>query len=385
MREITEKSAMKRLLALLLALVLCVSCCCALAEGPADPAGDAGAAEQPAESDEEDSAGSGGEPGEGDADFEGSEGGSAGTGLGGINENFDADDIPEDYLKTGAAAGRVENVYYITANKQETKSCIVYLPVGYDDGDGLYNILYILHASNGTPKNYLSAVGSTKLQRLLDHMIENGEIDPLIVVAATYYSPSDEMLQYMPLEMQVQRTKGFPEEMVTDIIPAVESKYRTYGWAATSGEDGVTLEDIVASRNHRAIAGFSLGGVATWNIFLQQMKAFKWFLPISEASWDDGQGGTKGILDSETSAEVLYDAVKEQGYGKEDFMLFVATGGDDEAFDITTTQMVSLLEYADMFKPGENVSCSMMTNGTHTLSALYTYLYHILPALFTGE
>lgn len=59
-------------------------------------------------------------------------------------------------------------------------------------------------------------------------------------------------------------------------------------------------------------------------------------------------------------------------------------GFGDEAFDIATTQMVSLLEYADMFKPGENTSCSMMQGGTHTLDAVYTYLYHILPALFAG-
>ena len=62
----------------------------------------------------------------------------------------------------------------------------------------------------------------------------------------------------------------------------------------------------------------------------------------------------------------------------------MATGTDDVAFDISTKQMKSLLEYDDMFKPGENTSCSMMQGGTHTLDAVYTYLYHILPALFAG-
>ncbi len=377
----SKRSAILRAFALFLALVLCVSCCSALAEASAGPAAQGTESGEPADEEGSDGA-SGGFPAEGDADVEPSEGASGGTGLGGINENFDVDDIPEDYLKTGAAQGTVVNVYYTAAHNQDTKSCVVYLPVGYEENDQPYNILYILHASNGTPKNYLNAVGYTKLQRLLDHMIENGDMDPIIVVAASYYSPSDEMLQYMPLNIQVQRTKDFPKELVNDIIPAVESVYRTYA-RANSTEETITLEDIVASRAHRGIAGFSLGGVATWNVFLQQMQAFKWFLPISEASWDDGEGGTKGILDSDTSAEVLYNAVIDQGYAKEDFMLFVATGGDDEAFDITTTQMVSLLEYADMFKPGENVSCSMMNNGEHTLTALYTYLYHILPALFS--
>ena len=122
--------------------------------------------------------------------------------------------------------------------------------------------------------------------------------------------------------------------------------------------------------------------MTTWYVFLQQMQAFRWFLPISEASWDDGEGGTSGIWDSDVSAQALYDAVQAQGFGKDDFRLYVATGTDDEAFGVSTSQMVSLLEYDDMFKPGDNTSCSMMIGGTHTIQALYTYLYHILPDLF---
>ena len=208
-------------------------------------------------------------------------------------------------------------------------------------------------------------------------MIENGELEPLIVVAATYY-PSEGFTAFLPLAMQVEVTAKFPREMVEDILPAVESRYRTYAVS-------ISEEDLIASRNHRAIAGFSLGGVTTWYMFLQQMRMFKWFLPISEASWDDGEGGTSGIWDSDTSAQVLYDAVIAQGYAKDDFRLYVATGTEDEAFEISTNQMISLLEYADMFKPGENTSCSMMLGGTHTLNALYTYLYHIMPSLFLNE
>ena len=205
-------------------------------------------------------------------------------------------------------------------------------------------------------------------------MIANGRIEPLIVVAATYY-PNESFIQFMPLAKQVESITGFPQEMVEAIIPAVESEYRT--WA-----DSVDIDGIVASRAHRGAAGFSLGGVAVWNIFQQEMRAFRWFLPISEASWSDEEGGTSGIWDSDISAQVLYDAVLSQGYDKDGFRLFVATGTDDEAFDVSTSQMVSLLEYSDVFMTGENTSCSMMAGGTHTLSAVYTYLYFILPALF---
>ncbi len=291
-------------------------------------------------------------------------------------DSFPADDVPEAYLLPANQPGRVEKVRYTTSDdKQDIKSVLVYLPAGYDDTEESYPILYILHAASGSPKNYLDPDQPTPFQCLLDHMIAGGELAPLIVVAATYY-PSEGFTQFLPLAKQVEVVSSFPRELVSDILPAVEGKYRTY---ATATDE----KSLCASRDHRAVAGFSLGGTATWYVFLQQMRAFRWFLPISEASWDDGEGGTSGIWDSDVSAQVLYDAVLNQGFGMDDFRLYVATGTEDEAFSISTNQMISLLRYDDLFKPGVNTSCSMMIGGTHTITAVYTYLYHILPELFT--
>ena len=381
----------QRLFILLLALILCCSCCAGAEEKPAMP-----------------------QPTEGvlprDESF--------GEGLGTLDlpilteDSFDADDIPEDYLTEAEHRGRVEKIYYFESHglsssgldytpggapagaaadasrndageaanaaageKETVKSVMVYFPAGYDESDQCYNVLYLLHGSNGSPKGYLDPDKPTRLQNLLDHLIEDGLLEPMIVVAATYY-PSDGSARDLPLARQVEITAWFARELVQDIIPQVEEQIRTC--AASSSP-----EDIEASRDHRGIAGFSMGGVAVWYVFLQQMRAFKWFLPISEASWDDGEGGTAGIFDSDVSARTLYDAVLDQGYGWNDFRLFVAVGTDDEAFEICTNQMKSLLAYdEDMFFLGENTFCSMMINGKHTASALYTYLYHILPCLF---
>ena len=288
---------------------------------------------------------------------------------------FAVDDLPEGILESSDQPGRVEKLRYrVSDGEQSVKSVMVYLPRGYDKSNEAYDVLYLLHGSSSSPKNYLDPKRVTAFQNLLDHMIAEGVLQPLIVVAATYY-PTEGFTQFLPLAKQVEVTASFPRELTEDVIPAVEAAYRTH--AAS-----VDAEGIRASRDHRGIAGFSLGGVAAWYVFLQQMQAFRWFLPISEASWDDGEGGTTGIWDSDVSAQVLYDAVKNQGFSKDDFRLYVATGTEDEAFDVSTSQMVSLLEYDDMFKPGDNTGCSMMIGGTHTISAVYTYLYHILPDLF---
>ena len=287
---------------------------------------------------------------------------------------FSIDDIPTDYLEPSDAPGTVEQMRYTTADG-DTKSLMVYLPAGYAESEQRYPVLYLLHGSTGAPKNYLNPNSCTNLQSLLDNMIKNGDLQPLIVVAPTYYASSDDFAKYMPLPEQVKLVSDFPQELADCIVPAVEAKYRTY--AETTDADGLR-----ASRMQRAVAGFSLGGTAAWYTFLQRMDTFGWFLPISEASWDDGDGGISGIWDSDLSAKVLYEAVISQGFSKDDFRLFVATGTNDEAFEVSTKQMISLLEYADLFIPGENTSCSMMLDGTHTLSALYTYMYHILPRLF---
>lgn len=303
--------------------------------------------------------------------FEPSSGMSA---LGG--ENFSMEDIPSEYLEPCSRQGWVEKVSYPfdPENGEQYNTATVYLPQGYDESGEQYNVLYLLHAADGSPKKFLNPDKITALQNLLDHMIADGLLQPLIVVAATYYPPGGEA-KTMFLDKQVELISKFSLELVNTIIPTVEQEYRTYA-------ESTDLEGIIASRTHRGIAGFSLGGVATWNVFEQEMRCFRWFLPISEASWSDAKGGTSGIWNSDVSAQVLYAAILNQGYGKDDFRLFVATGTDDVAFEISTKQMKSLLEYDDMFKLGDNTSCSMMIGGTHTLTAVYTYLYHILPALF---
>ena len=292
-------------------------------------------------------------------------------------DEFAADDIPEKFLSEAEHRGRVEKVFYITSGETETvKSVMVYYPAGYDESDRQYNILYLLHGANGTPLGFLDPEKPTKLQNLLDHLIEDGIMEPMIVAAATYY-PADGDVRQLSLEEKVKITASFPRELAEDIIPQVEEQCRTYAASSSPG-------DITASRDHRAVAGFSLGGVAAWYVFLQQMQAFRCFLPISEASWDDGEGGTSGIHDSELSARTLYDAVLNQGYGRDDFMLFVAVGTDDEAFEIATAQMKSLLEYDEMFFLGGNTVCSMIVDGTHSTGELYTYFFHILPYIFSN-
>lgn len=71
-------------------------------------------------------------------------------------ENFSMEDIPSEYLAPCDKQGRVEKVSYPfdPENGNETNTATVYLPQGYDESGERYNVLYLLHAANGSPKNF---------------------------------------------------------------------------------------------------------------------------------------------------------------------------------------------------------------------------------------
>lgn len=58
-------------------------------------------------------------------------------------------------------------------------------------------------------------------------------------------------------------------------MPAVETRYSTYA------DGDMSPEGLVRSRDHRAFAGFSMGGVNTWHAFQYCLPYFRWFNPMS--------------------------------------------------------------------------------------------------------
>lgn len=76
-------------------------------------------------------------------------------------------------------------------------------------------------------------------------MTENGDMAPTIVVSPSYNygNPTPNYADADPY------CEALPQELVNDLMPVVESRYRTY----SQSTDAAGLE---ASREHRAIGGF---------------------------------------------------------------------------------------------------------------------------------
>lgn len=187
---------------------------------------------------------------------------------------------PASYEQEAEHRGEVVRIDYPTRNYAEstgaarTNTAYVYLPYGYDENtDQRYNVLYFVHGHYGTASTTFEAENGL-LRKLLDHMTANRDMAPTIVVSPSYNygEPTPNYVDADPY------CEALPQELVNDLIPVVESRYRTYA----EGTDAAGLE---ASREHRAIGGFSMGAVTTWYALEHTLASFKYFMPVSADSW----------------------------------------------------------------------------------------------------
>ena len=275
-------------------------------------------------------------------------------------------EILQSYYQTAENQGKLEEFYYDTyesrtyeqKTKKLRKRAIVYTPYGYDENKE-YDIFYLMHGgwsnettSMGTPNN----PGTFK--NVIDNAIQNGEIRPIIIVCPTYNNESSEDSGSYTLAYNTL-TVNYHNELINDLVPAVESKYSTYAKSTSH-------EDIVASREHRAFGGFSMGSVTTWHTFVNNLDSFKYFITSSGAIDDD----------------LIDESVQKQGYTPNDYFIMSFTGTEDFAGSGFTSLIESLLD-----KPSHNfVAGTNENNGnlyfrikqgySHDGIAFMTYMYN---------
>ena len=190
---------------------------------------------------------------------------------------------PADYYTEADRQGSLVELNYETyesrtyeqKSRKLNKRAIVYLPYGYSENER-YNVFYLMHGGWSNETTWLGTPERPgTFKNVIDHAVSDGKMKPFIIVCPTYNneSPSDSgdyTLAYGTL------TVNYHNELMNDLIPAVEGTYSTYA-------DNVTPEGIKASRDHRAFGGFSMGSVATWHTFLNCLDAFRYFMPSSGA------------------------------------------------------------------------------------------------------
>ena len=137
-----------------------------------------------------------------------------------------------------APAG-IQHQSFFSQSMQTDVGYTVYVPPGYATSNQSYPVIYFLHGINGNEWNYHSSTSGN--QNALPALIESGQVAPAIVI----FVNGGKGLNYINASGSCASTKACPETMIiTELIPDVDARFRT-----------------IASREGRAIQGFSMGGI----------------------------------------------------------------------------------------------------------------------------
>ena len=285
--------------------------------------------------------------------------------------------VPSAYFNPAARQGQMIRVEYESvdytagADERITKPAYVYLPYGYDEDDEntRYDILYLMHGWTMTAGDFFGDGyrEESSLINILDNMIENGDIKPLVVVSVTFdaeNAPQD-------FGRSVKELSLFHNDFRNNLVPFIESNFHTYAEAVT--EDG-----LAASRGHRAFGGFSLGAVTTWYQFIYNLDYVKYFLPMSGDCWVLGTYG--GRYHPVETTEYLETLITDNGYAEDDFYVCSAIGTSDPIWYQVDNQMQAMLQ-SSIFTE-KNLHYAVKRQGQHDMNAVQEYIYNAVPMFF---
>lgn len=283
--------------------------------------------------------------------------------------------VPSEFFQAATQQGAIELVEYeskdyTSASRPTThKPAYVYVPYGYDPSQK-YDVIYLLHGWTGVAEEYFlgrSGNSRTGLLNIFDNLIQRGLCRPFIAVSPTW----DKDNQSKDWSESTREAAVFTQEYVNDLIPAVEMRYSTY--LESPDEAG-----ILASRNHRAIGGFSLGSITTWYVFEQAFPYSRMYLPMSGDNWSQGMYG--GAYYPDATAKFLADLVNASPY-KNDFYVWYAVGTEDVRIDQTHNQALAMAKLTETFN-SSNFSYYMKEGGHHDFNAVWEFCYHALQFFF---
>lgn len=276
--------------------------------------------------------------------------------------------VPESYYEPIANGGRIEEFTYSSIRSDNgnpcTKRALVYLPSTYDATDIKLPVLYLMHGGGGDEEEFLYGQDRQRhLINILDHMINSGELEPLVIIAPSFYYEKCQAIGHDISEAGVL-TSNWHTEFRNDLIPAAEKLYR-----------------IRDDREGRVFGGFSMGSCTTWWIFIKCLDLVKNFMPLSGDCWIAGEKG--GLSKTSETVQLMKEALASSKFDSLGYNIFAATGNLDIAYPALSAQLDEM--YAKGWNnPSEdkNLRHFYWEEGTHCYQYIYKYMYNMLPDIF---
>lgn len=264
-------------------------------------------------------------------------------------------------LIVGENAGKIERITYTGHNYagdgcEVTKEANVYLPAGYSE-DKKYNVMYLLHGIGGNEDEWGMNKSTSRVKAIMDNLAYYGDIDGFIVVTPNGRAGILEGENATGIEAFY----AFGQELRNDLIPYIDSHYSTYA-------DYSEGYDVSLARDHRAIAGLSMGGMQTINIGLDEcVDMFSYFGAFSAAPTSNIASKTASIL-------------KENKYPIH-FFYNICGLQDNIAYASSSAAAKTLPALCDQFVDGENFMWQEL-NGGHDFHIWYLGFYNFAQIAF---
>jgi enterochelin esterase family protein len=254
---------------------------------------------------------------------------------------YDVQDVPH---------GEVRTVLYKSRSNGVTRELTIYVPPGYDEArNRRYPVLYLLH---GFANDHHSWHRYGRANDILDNLLAQQRIQPFLVVMPLGYGGARINGDGTGIPPKGAGTFGgdaalYERDLLEDIIPMIDRKYRT-----------------IADREHRAIAGFSMGGGQAGRFGLGHLETFSQVGIMS--------AGMAGGPDTEPLAALNANPEKAN---KQIDLLWIACGKDDTAMKGART-LHQALERAGI------AHTFLETEGAHHWRVWRRYLRDLAPLLF---
>jgi enterochelin esterase-like enzyme len=168
-----------------------------------------------------------------------------------------------DVFRDGIAHGRIDTIRYPSKTVGVTRRAIIYTPPGYSSS-ATYPVLYLLHGIGGDEKEWLN---NAQPQIIFDNLYAAKKLAPMIVVMPNGRAMKDDRAGGNVFDsLKVQAFATFERDLLSDLIPFIESNYPVH-----------------KDRDHRALAGLSMGGGQSLNFGLGNLPTFAWVGGFSSA------------------------------------------------------------------------------------------------------
>jgi enterochelin esterase family protein len=251
----------------------------------------------------------------------------------GVSKQSSGIEIPEAgvdfYLPKDVPHGEVRERWYHSKTTDAWRRIFIYTPPDYDTNrDARYPVLYLQHGGGEDERGW---VVQGHMSHIMDNLIAEGKAKPMLIVMEQGYArrpgdpevpmrppaglfdrkpapaPAGAAPRPVPVPPEFGRMFSALDDVFTrDLIPLIDSTYRT-----------------LTDRDHRAMAGLSMGGMQSFLIGLNHLDMFSSIGGFSGA----GGGFAGGNIDVKTlNGGVMADA---EAFNKKMKLVWIGLGTEE--------------------------------------------------------